>query len=266
MKLQKINNVQVRPIVDNEITDKKILGSKLFPEPFCNIFICAKKKSGKTTVIYKILHDCCHKRTRVFLFASTVHKDATYKKIIAYLEKKDVEVQTFTGLYDDQKQNIVKDILRELGDEEMSCSDSEDEDMGLHVNFGDEVQTKPRKYRPSKIYPEVIFIFDDLGNTLRDPAIDSLLKVNRHYKSKVIISSQYLNDLSPQARLQLDYVLLFRGLPMEKLLQIYKDTDLAVDFDDFVQMYGKATEARYQFLYVDVRQEKYRVNFNIEFQ
>jgi hypothetical protein len=50
-----------------------------------------------------------------------------------------------------------------------------------------------------------------------------LLKWNRHYKAKVIISSQWLHDLLPESRKQIDLFLIFKGFPAKKLAEIYKD-------------------------------------------
>ena len=153
----------------------------------------------------------------------------------------------------------------------MENSDSESEEeqpQQKSIDFGDtklRVTTTKKKRKPKYLSPKHIFIFDDLGQTLRDKSIDSLMKVHRHYLSKCIFSSQYLNDLSPQARLQLDYVLLFKGLPMTKLAEIYKDIDLSVEFEEFLKMYNISTNLKYNFFYIDVRSERFRQNFSNEF-
>ena len=49
------------------------------------------------------------------------------------------------------------------------------------------IEKKERKLK--KLAPEYIFVFDDLGNDLRHPAITQLFKASRHYKAKVIVSS-----------------------------------------------------------------------------
>src|SRR3954464_2715806 len=76
--------------------------------------------------------------------------------------------------------------------------------------------------------PEYIIVFDDLSSELKSPSLLSLLKWNRHYKSKLIISSQWLHDLLPESRKQLDLFLIFKGFPKEKLALIHRDCDSAV--------------------------------------
>src|SRR5690606_31578406 len=129
--------------------------------------------------------------------------------------------------------------------------------------FGDEEEEKEKK--PKKHCPKHIFIFDDIGNELKLPSIAQLLKTNRHLKSKAIISSQYLNDLSVKGRKNIDYWLLFKGHTLEKLEIIYKDADLSIPFEDFVEMYETATEKQYNFFYIDCRDDEFRINFNYKF-
>lgn len=269
IRVEKINDFVVKPI-QHELNQLPIKGSELFSEPYCNAFLCAKKKSGKSTIVYNIIKKCIGKETIVHIFASTAYSDQTYKKIMEYLEKRKIEYEVYTSIIE-EGQNIVRQIIDELNEEavnaeEENSSEDEPEVNNIRIDFGEiTIKKTIKRKKPKYLSPQHLFIFDDLGATLRDKAIDSLLKVNRHYKSKVIISSQYLNDLSPQARLQLDYVLLFKGLPIQKLAEVYKDVDLSIDFEQFLKYYGIATKKQYNFLYIDVRNEAYRINFNTQF-
>ena len=46
------------------------------------------------------------------------------------------------------------------------------------------------------------------------------MKQNRHFKAIFILSSQYLFDLAKNGRNQIDYILMFPALPLEKLESI----------------------------------------------
>ena len=59
----------------------------------------------------------------------------------------------------------------------------------------------------------------------------NLLKKNRHYRSKVFILSQYLNDLKPEAIKQSDYMLIWGGQSIDKLKLVHKHLDLSLKFD-----------------------------------
>ena len=150
----------------------------------------------------------------------------------------------------------MRDIQRP--DEESQSEDDEPK----YISVDEPKYLKKKQHKSRYLAPEYIFIFDDLGASLRDKMIDSLLKVNRHYKAKVILSSQYVNDLSPQSRLQLDYILLFQNLPEQKLQEIYVGSDLSIDYDKFYELYKIATYKKYNFFYIDVRNETFRINFN----
>ena len=117
------------------------------------------------------------------------------------------------------------------------------------LDSDDEDEEKPRKEKLRS--PEHIIILDDLSTELKNKSITALLKKNRHFKAKIIISSQYLNDLLPESRKQLDYFILFRGHPKKKVEEIHRDCDASIPLDEFYDMYKFATEEPYSFLYVD---------------
>ena len=78
----------------------------------------------------------------------------------------------------------------------------------------------------------------------------------------MIISNQYLNDLSIGARGQIEFYLLFGGLNIKskieakndtknKLFEVYKNANLNIPFEEFEQLYLNATSEKYCFLYID---------------
>ena len=127
-----------------------------------------------------------------------------------------------------------------------------------------ETRKKAARKKATKIYPKYMFIFDDLSTELKNKNVDFLLKRNRHIQSKVLISTQWLNDLLPSSRRQMDYYILFGGLTPEKLEAVYKDADLHVDYPMFVKVYEAATAEKYSFLYIDVPNASFRKKFNTE--
>ena len=114
------------------------------------------------------------------------------------------------------------------------------------------VERKERK--PKRLSPEYVFIFDDLGNDLRHASITQLFKTSRHYKAKVIVSSQYIHDLSNSCIKNLDYTLIFKSFNREKLLTLYEALDLSIEFETFEKLHNV--------LYVDSRENLYRKIFN----
>jgi len=354
-------------------SDKLVKGKELFEEPFANIFLCARKKSGKTTVLYNILKHCAGKNTKVICFASTVYKDAQWLRIYDVLKKNKIKCERYVSMYDDRTgKNVLSGLMNQLQDEAarniamqeamdkqkeelqnrrkgkkskkqkqnrygnltlMEESDTHNSSqMGQHTLHGhvdswknvlhsmakrrklnmpemsqcvimDDVancgvmgfeeeeegkdvgefdyafQSGSRMYKDRDldikqvmdekriqendgyVVPEYIFVFDDLSNELRDPIIAHLLKTNRHYKSKVIISSQYVKDLPPSSRKQIDYWLLFAGHSEDKLMTIFYDADTRLTFEQFVRLYRKVTSVPYQFLLLSTVEDEYKAGF-----
>lgn len=269
IKTRKINNVVVNPIKLNKIDTHKIKGHKLFEEIYSNIFLCAKKKSGKTNVINKIINECKGRDSKITIFCSTVNKDNNWRHIVKTLKKKGFTVVTFTSMKED-KEDLLAQLIEMLqneypedSDEEMEEEEQEKPKKIKYITCDENYEMEITKKRKEKfICPEHIIIFDDISNELKNPNIIKLLKTNRHYKMKVIISSQYLHDLLPESRAQLDYCILFKGQPDKKLEIIHKDLDLSIDIDEFLELYEKATKNKFNFLYIDVNNEQFRKNFN----
>ena len=256
-EVKKLNNEVVTVIPSKVPKDlRPVKGFKLFPEMNANIFVCAKKKSGKTVTIWHTLRKCCGKDTKIIVFCSTLHKDATWISIQEWAEKKGLVFIGHESIKDedgvDQLELLIKDLQAKVeGDEpeEKSILDSDSED---------EEPKKKEKYQA----PEYIFILDDLSTELKSNSIPRLLKVNRHFKSKTIISSQWLNDLHPMSRKQQDYFILFRGHPQKKLEEIHRDASISIPLEEFWKVYKFATEMPFSFLYVDCTTGEFRRNFN----
>lgn len=265
MKIKKINNIVIKAIKYDNENNLPVKGECLIDNPYANIFCLAKKRSGKTTVIYRMIQKCINKHTKVYIFCSTAMRDPAYQKMMRYFETHNIDYEIFTSICEDGV-NMLSQIMGELNTAESDHESESESDNNEDIKKGifDE-ECKPRKKaKPKYIVPRNLFIFDDLGAILKDKAIDQLLKTNRHTKSRVIISSQYLNDISIASRLQLDYIFMFKGLPSKKLEEAYRNLDLSINFEDFAYMYNVATNEKYHFLYVDIRNEKFRRDFNLE--
>ncbi len=271
MQTKEINNIKIKPVVHLALEQNEILGYDYFPTLYSNIYICSRRRSGKTTLIYNILKHCVNKRTNVVFFCSTIHRDSTYKLILEMLEKKKVNVMTYDHFLNG-KENILTGIIEELNND-LETQEQEkikkDEDKldpkPIMQLFPKEeaLERKPRK--PKRLSPEYVFIFDDLGNDLRHASITQLFKTSRHYRAKVIVSSQYIHDLSNSCIKNLDYTLIFKSFNREKLLVLFEALDLSIDFELFEKLYLDATAEPFNFLYVDSRENTYRKNFNKEY-
>lgn len=271
MKLKKINNQTVKPLQVGlgKVEDTRpIKGEALFPELYSNIFLCAKKKSGKTVCAGTIIKECATRDTIVMVFCPTLDIDENHKKIKEYCQKKKIVYQGFPSLSNDNGVNILKALEEELKEEarlrEEEDSDSEKlrrDEKYLAGLFTDE--EKEKKHRKNKYQsPDYIIFIDDLSDELRTPIVNSFVKRHRHYRIKTLLSSQYTNDLTPQALQQMDYCLIFKGIPEEKIIKLKRDFNIDDELEDLLKMYDHATEEKFNFLYIDIREQEYRKNFD----
>jgi hypothetical protein len=259
---KKINNEVVKEVpLLAEKDERPIKGSALFPEIYANVFLCSKKKSGKTSTIYTILKRCCGPKTKIIAFCSTLNKDPSWETIQAWAEHKGLPFAGHTSLKDEDGTDLLQDLVKGLEERQLPAEkaprnilDSDDEE--------EEAKERPAKYRS----PEYIIVIDDLSNELKSTSITALLKKNRHFRAKILLSSQYLNDLLPAARKQLDYFILFRGHPRQKIEEIHRDADVSIPVDEFYDVYKFATEEPFSFLYIDCTTGTFRRNFNTEIE
>jgi len=280
-KAVRINDVTVDKVpLLNEEDKRPVKGGALFSELYANVFLCAKKKSGKTSTIYKIIKESVGRSTHIIAFVSTLYKDANWKSIRKWCEMKGVEFEGHTSL-NEEGVDMLDELVNRLQDE--AKFDEEEEEISRRVSKlerkvgihkcpvqidgeSDEDDEDKQKKKKKEKYraPEYLVILDDLSNELKSRSLVTLLKKNRHFKAKILLSSQYLNDLLPEARKQLDYFLVYRGQPEKKLDEIYRDADVNVDKEEFYDIYKFATEKEYSFLYIDTKTSEFRRNFNFK--
>ena len=239
IKLRKINNEVVKPIPVKKINPNNIRGYDLFPELYANIFLLAKKKSGKTSAIYKILKKCADKNSKVVIFASTVHKDPNWLAIIKWLKKKEIPFVSYTS-FTDEGLNQLDELTKFLENEEEEGIKDEDGNRITAEEILGLIPEEEYERKPRLIIPEYIIVMDDLSIELRNPNVSHLLKRNRHFRSKVIMSSQYLHDLKPESIQQLDYILIWPGITESKLIKIYENLNLAIPYSLFKTLYENA--------------------------
>lgn len=280
ISLKTVNKHRVGPIPMPTLDTRKVKGADICKEPFANIYLVGKKKRGKTSVIFHLLKECIGKKTTVLIFCSTVYKDKNWIEMRKWLEKKDINTVVYTDITEegeDQLHALMEDLKAkaEEEEEEKAMEEAEKEDMWsadaeyrmlVKVLTRDRDKEKKKKPRKEKfLTPDFICIFDDLSSKLKSLSLLIWLKTNRHYFSKTIISTQYLNDSLPESRKQMDLWLIFKGLTMKKLETVYHDCDADVSYETFCRLYKKATEKPYSFFYVDANNDDFRRNFSDKF-
>lgn len=259
------------------IDKRQIRGAEISAEPYSNMFLCGKKKSGKSSVIFYLLKNFVGKKTKVIIFCSTFFKDKSYIEIRNWMKKNNVEYEAYEDLYEDGV-NKLQEIINELDEEakarEKAKEEEKEEEIDHHevikkllgrTPHDEQKEKENKKEKKEKLLsPEYIFVFDDLSHQLKDPSINRTICKNRHYLCKTIISSQYWNHLDKATRKQIDIFILFRSLPPEKIKEIVLDSDISIPWERLYQIYRQATKEPFSFLYLATANDELRQNFNKE--
>ena len=252
METKKINDVKVRPVPLKDQTGLgKFKGSKLFKEPYGNIAIFGRKKSGKSSVVFKILKECAGKNTTVILFVSTIKVDDNYKAIRQWLKDHNIACISYSSTEGDSGENHLGDLITHMQKSDDSFSSDDEKD------------TKETKEKV--MTPAYIIVMDDLSETeLRSKPVYTLLKHNRHFKSRVIISSQDVKDITPKSMKQIQTFLLYPNLDEERLSFVYKKAAFPTDETKFLSMYKQSTKQPFNFFYASTDGD-FRHNFDQQF-
>jgi hypothetical protein len=223
------------------------------------------KGSGKTSAIFQILKNSISSTATVYIFCATATKDNSWIQIIKWLKKRVTKVRVYKDI------SQLADILEELEnppDESSSESDSDGEpecsfpSRSTAKDQKDQKGGEAKKPKPPKSQ-ENFFIFDDLGEGMKNKEITHLCSNMRHFKSMVIMSAQSLKYILPSARDQVNYWLLYPHIRDEIIEEVYKAGSFRfVTEAMFDKLYRKATAKDYNFLYASNSEDGFRFNFN----
>ena len=92
-----------------------IKGGHIISELYAMVYACAKKNSGKTTVLYTMLKACCGKNTKVFIFSSTIDRDKSWRRIISHLDVNNIQYKAYRSIYsDDGKRDYLSETVAQI--------------------------------------------------------------------------------------------------------------------------------------------------------
>jgi hypothetical protein len=278
-----INNVKIRLPKALQKEKKPHIGKAYMETCHSNVYIQAKKHSGKSILIYNLLFGdkknkgIVSKDCRVYLFVSTLYTDPTYEAIMEKLEDKNIEFYENTSFYDENGNDLLKELFLTLKEESKERFEEtkkknepkpEKKEPMYKFYYKDIEDNEKSKAKKSKyLCNDVIIIYDDLSQELRtNKFFPALIKSNRHFKACNIIASQYLSDIAPGVLMNLNIFIIFKNTPYEKLKLIHEKLSLDITLDKFIEIYNRAIglkqENNYNFLYIDLDRGQYRKNFN----
>lgn len=255
---------------------KPVKGKELVPDQFARMFLGAGSGSGKSTVINHLLKHTVDRRATVVIFSSTVDIDNVWKNSVNYLKKKKIPVFTFPHIIEEGV-NMLECFLETI--EEKHREPIEPNEPGkddtppkpLFCLFEEEIkeeqEDKPRKTRKINYktrVPEYLLILDDISKEmLRSSSIYNLYKKARHYKTRVMVSSQGVLDVKPELWANFTDVYLWKGFSKTHMKIIHDRLPvMSMEFEDFYDLYLRITSEQYAFMNISVSDGKIRKKFS----
>ena len=272
IKLKTINKDIIKPIKMYEEDKRPIKGGSICSTCYGNIALIASIASGKTNVLFNILKKCAGKKTKIIAFVSTLFNDNNWNVIKKWCKKNKIQFVGHTSIYEDGN-DLLGGYVNEFTEKAKQREKKEDMieenkmipitvEESLKICFNDDSDDEEEE---TCQYPETIMIFDDLANEIRDRNYENLLKKSRHFHILTITSSQDLKDITPASRAQMRIWILFRNINPERLQNIYDAISPNIAFNKFKSIYEHATKDKYNFLYINHREENYRKCFDKQY-
>jgi Cdc6-like AAA superfamily ATPase len=282
--LQKINNQEVIPIIVDEMKPYEIKGYDVIPMLYSNIFIVGMRGSGKTTSLFHIMKECIGKDTVVIVFSHTHNNDSTWIEIKKWLEQHNITSAFYDSIMDEDKQSriqILLSVLKKQAAEHEAMVKAKEEQkkknqkitsercrMRLTDANNDIIEEEMEKIQKPAINAcKYMLIFDDISSELRKgktgDSIAELLKEHRHYKSKVIVSTQDTVDLAPGTKNQASIWLVYKGFGFERFKDhIYSFLNMRIPVEELYKIYIDVTKEQGSFLFINKINGELRRNFN----
>lgn len=286
MEKKRINDINIKKVISHSNENSRtIKGYDYMPELYGIACFLARKKSGKTTTLYRILENTVKKGQKIYMFVSTIDIDPTYKKMIKMLTRKGCIVKKFNHFISEDGIDVLRTVMDmiekpEEDDDKEEYKTIEDMPKSFIVtdNIDNMLNGKKLVKKPIKkkfvlnktgkdLVCENIFVFDDLASSLRHPTVDKLLCTNRHYLSRVYMCIHYPSQLTPTAISMVDKFFLYPAIDREKIDELGKKCGFTFPEDTkkdtvLYRLYTDATEEKHNFLNIDKGDMIYKKNFN----
>jgi len=251
---------------------KRWKGQSVIDKRYWITSILAKRRSGKTVLIYNLIRKFTNKNMIVLFFVSTFYNDDTYREIESYLKKHNIIYHAETSIFDESGNDLIREFIQEQNtlnedkyEEEEPVESVESliereklNPLELYLNKESIMKKIKKKKKKKQPKPEYLIIFDDLSHELRSKSITLLAKNSRHYRLKMILSSQDIKDLTPSTHEQIDLCFIFKNTTKKRLHYLHDRLSLWDSFEHFLNIYDTITKKPYGFLTIDRNNCEYR--------
>lgn len=258
---------KIKPVkVNHHDIDAK--GRELQPILYSNTLLIARKRSGKTTLLYHCIKHMIDERSKLIVFCATHNKDDVWLAIKKYLKRRKIQSEFYYNLDD------FTDIIARIEQQE-DIEKAEEENVNTHRlvplqiplvrhpelpdPLDDEEKIKLPEDFPA--VPRYMIIMDDIGLNEARNHIFFLAKKNRHLKCKFFVSLQDSLQIKPSVLMQFDYLYLFKGLESDYIKRLHGNVSMGITLDVFEKLYRLVTSMDHMFLNIHLATNEFFMNF-----
>ena len=210
--------------------------------------INAASGSGKTVLIQNLILDIykgCF--SRIYIFSPSIDIDDTWLPVKKYISEE----------------------LTVTEDEQIYYQDFDGEAVQTILTTQKKVIDHQKKDPKTKKLFSILLIFDDVADNKaihNNPALNSCFTRGRHSQISTILSTQKYNAVSTIIRTNMDSMYLFRLRNANDLQAVMDELSALLDKKILLEVYMKATEQRYSFLFIKLTSPTINDMFYVKFQ
>ena len=209
--------------------------------------INAASGSGKTVLIQNLILDIykgCF--SRIYIFSPSIDIDDTWLPVKKYISEE----------------------LTVTEDEQIYYQDFDGEAVQKILTTQKKVIDHQKKDPKTKKLFSILLIFDDVADNKaihNNPALNSCFTRGRHSQISTILSTQKYNAVSTIIRTNMDSMYLFRLRNANDLFSVVDELSALLDKKVLLEVYMKATEAPYSFLFIKLTSKTINDMFFVKF-
>ena len=210
--------------------------------------INAASGSGKTVLIQNLILDIykgCF--SRIYIFSPSIDIDDTWLPVKKYISEE----------------------LTVTEDEQIYYQDFDGEAVQTILTTQKKVIDHQKKDPKTKKLFSILLIFDDVADNKaihNNQALNSCFTRGRHSQISTILSTQKYNAVSTIIRTNMDSMYLFRLRNANDLQAVMDELSALLDKKILLEVYMKATEQRYSFLFIKLTSPTINDMFYVKFQ
>jgi hypothetical protein len=110
----------------------------------------------------------------------------------------------------------------------------------------------------------LILIDDSVGSNIfregRSPLINFFIKA-RHYKTNIIILSQYFKAVPKKIRSNMTGYILFKTFDKTQLNSVYEEINSFLSYEDFLKLVEDNTKEKHSFIFIDLKNQVIKKGF-----